>query len=648
MQISTAIYIGGQTATPVYKLMLAKSGAGTVLASPAQVDSFYDVGTTVTLTASPSTGSMFYRWSGTDQSTSNPYVVTMNSHKTEIAVMPASPGFGTFPYEASPKGFASVGAFTYPSGTTGGSGSGSQKVYVTNSDDLANLMLRRVDASHTLNFPPLIVYIIGTLTTGTVVTDMCDVKDAYDISIIGVGVDAKLSGFGLNIVRSKNIIVRNLKVENSPIDGFTIQANDVDGTGNHIWIDHCDITNCYDGALDPTHTVSYMTASWNHFYKHEKTCLQGHSNSQTSDVTMKVTWHHNFFDSTGQRHPRVRFGKAHVYNNYYKKNTLYGVSSNKEADVVVEGSYFLDVTLPMDTCRDGDSTPGDVVERNNIFVNCGVPQTRGTSFDPSTYYSYSLDSAASIPAMLEAYAGSGKYDFSSNETPVQYQIVSSAGAHGSITPMGTTFVTSGGSQSYTILPNTGYRVAKVLVDGDSVGTMISYDFTNVTTNHTISVTFAVTEQSTSIAMSTGWNLVSIPRILLNYQPGYVFPHKSGSIYAYNTSARLYNTALILANGPGYWVNNSITDTTIISGSAPGSLTDTAAQAGWVLIGSRDTSIQISSLVFSDGADEIGSVFRYDASPGQRQYVKTTVINPGEAVWINVQGATSWPCTITIP
>ncbi len=154
--------------------------------------------------------------------------------------------------------------------------------------------------------------------------------------------------------------------------------------------------------------------------------------------------------------------------------------------------------------------------------------------------------------------------------------------------------------------------------------------------------------SDSLFLSPGWNLVSIPRILLNYQPGYVFPHKSGSIYAYNTSLRLYNTASILANGPGYWVNNSITDTTIISGLTTGSLIDTAAQTGWVLIGSRDTSIQVSSLVFSNGAYKSGSVFRYDASPGQRQYVKTTVINPGEAVWINVQGATSWPCTITIP
>ena len=412
------IYIGGQAATQAYKLVLSASGSGTVAAAPASADSFYDASTSVMLTASPSGGSSFYHWSGTELGAANPWTVAMTSNHTEIGVMPPNPGFGDFPYESAPKGFAGVGAFTYPDGTTGGTGPGSSSVYVTNSDDLGNLLLRRVDVDHSLNFPPLTIYVIGTLIPGSVVTNMCDVKDVYDISIIGVGVDATLSGFGLNVVRAKNIIVRNLKIQNSPIDGITVQADDVDGTGNHLWFDHNTITNCYDGALDITHTASYATVSWNHFYNHDKLCLMGHSDSQTSDVTMKVTYHHNYFDSTGQRHPRVRYGKAHVYNNYYRKNHLYGVSSNDGADVLVEGNYFVNVPLPTDTSRDG-SIPGDVVERNNIFNNCGAPpQTRGTAFEASAYYGYRMDDPATLPALLPAYAGSGKWDFSGGGIPV--------------------------------------------------------------------------------------------------------------------------------------------------------------------------------------------------------------------------------------
>lgn len=76
--------------------------------------------------------------------------------------------------------------------------------------------------------------------------------------------------------------------------------------------------------------------------------------------------------------------------------------------------------------------------------------------------------------------------------PTSYTITSSAGANGSITPNGTTTVTSGGSQNYTFSPAPGFTVASVVVDGASVGSPTSYTFSNVTANHTISVTFSAT------------------------------------------------------------------------------------------------------------------------------------------------------------
>ncbi len=50
----------------------------------------------------------------------------------------------------------------------------------------------------------------------------------------------------------------------------------------------------------------------------------------------------------------------------------------------------------------------------------------------------------------------------------------------------------GGNQTFTITPNTGYRVVNVLVDGASVGAVTAYTFNNVTANHTISATFSNT------------------------------------------------------------------------------------------------------------------------------------------------------------
>lgn len=412
------ITLRGQTATSVYKLMLAKSGAGTVAALPASADSFYDAGTQVTLTAYPEPNNMLHRWTGTDQSRNNPFIITMNTHKTVVGVMASVAGMPNLPYQTSPRGFASVGALGYPNGTTGGSGS-PHFVYVTTYADLVSVLLRRVDANRTLNMPPLTIYIIGTLTG----SGMVDVKDASDISIIGVGVDATLSGFGLNIVRSYNVIVRNVRIQNSPDDGISLDANDNIANGHHIWIDHCTFTNCYDGALDITHGIPYVTVSWNYFFNHDKTSLVGHSDSQTSDTTIKVTYHHNYFDGTGQRHPRVRFGKVHVFNNYFRNVLMYGVSSNREADVVVEGNYFLNVPVPYESLRVGTSYPGDLVARNNILTGTtGAGSTRGTAFEPSMFYSYTMDPPAFIPDLVQLYAGSGKYDFSGGgegQLPVQ-------------------------------------------------------------------------------------------------------------------------------------------------------------------------------------------------------------------------------------
>lgn len=70
-----------------------------------------------------------------------------------------------------------------------------------------------------------------------------------------------------------------------------------------------------------------------------------------------------------------------------------------------------------------------------------------------------------------------------------YTIMASSGLNGTVTPTGTTTLCSGGNQTYTITPDMGYVIADVLVDGNSVGAVASYTFTNVTSNRTISAAF---------------------------------------------------------------------------------------------------------------------------------------------------------------
>jgi hypothetical protein len=70
-----------------------------------------------------------------------------------------------------------------------------------------------------------------------------------------------------------------------------------------------------------------------------------------------------------------------------------------------------------------------------------------------------------------------------------YAITASAGANGSISPSGSINVTHGASQSFSIIPDAGYRVANVVVDSVSQGAITSHTFTNVQAAHSISATF---------------------------------------------------------------------------------------------------------------------------------------------------------------
>jgi pectate lyase len=423
------IQIAGDVATPIYKLTLLKSGEGSVSAS--SNETYFNVGTEVTLTATPSAGNIFYRWNGTEVSYTNPFTITMNSHRTQIALMNDFSSYSTFPYEVNPRGFASLPGRGIQTGTTGGSGIGSNVIYVSTALELQNAMYQRVDANGVSGYAPLTVYVVGILSRDAGIGEMVDVKDVYDVSIIGVGSDATITGFGLNVTRSKNIIIRNIKFASWSDDAISVDAADDPNKGNHVWIDHCTFTytpppgyptaSGPDGSVDITHTVDFSTVSFCLFDSTDKNSLVGHSNSNVVDTAMKLSYHHNWFKNSNQRNPRVRFAKVHVFNNYYTNNSIYGVSSNMEADVLVEGNYFFNTPIPTETSRDG-SPQGDLVERYNIMVNCGPAGTRGDAFEASSFYSYSLDPASEIPDKVSALAGSGLFDFSNPEVIIPVEL----------------------------------------------------------------------------------------------------------------------------------------------------------------------------------------------------------------------------------
>lgn len=210
---------------------------------------------------------------------------------------------------------------------------------------------------------PLAIRLIGNITdpsyllSGDAVIEN-DNNAAGSITVEGIGSDAVVNGWGIRIKKGSNIEIRNL--------GFMLtDAGEGDNVGlqqdnDHIWVHNCDMFYGApggdadqakgDGALDCKKST-YITFSYNHFWDSGKCNLLGLSENTTSGLY--ITYHHNWYDHSDSRHPRVRFYSAHVYNNYYDGNSKYGTGSTEGSSVFMEGNYFRNCKYPMLTSMQG-------------------------------------------------------------------------------------------------------------------------------------------------------------------------------------------------------------------------------------------------------------------------------------------------------
>ncbi len=76
-------------------------------------------------------------------------------------------------------------------------------------------------------------------------------------------------------------------------------------------------------------------------------------------------------------------------------------------------------------------------------------------------------------------------------------------AHGSISPSGKISVPSGGSQIFTITPDTGYYISDVHVDSVSIGSVSVFEFSNITSDHSINATFSRLTYQVFVETGTG-------------------------------------------------------------------------------------------------------------------------------------------------
>src|SRR5262249_22606076 len=163
----------------------------------------------------------------------------------------------------------------------------------------------------------------------------------------------------------------------------------------------------YDGLLDIKNESSFITVSWSNIHDHFKASLISSGDEQTSDVVIRATYHHNYFHNDGSRLPSIRFGRAHVFNNFYENNTIGScVDSRMGAVVKVDDNYF---STPKDTIGwfEGPMT-GSWDVSNNIFSQCTGAQPTVSTGQLTVPYAFTPDAPDGLPTSVPAGAGVGK------------------------------------------------------------------------------------------------------------------------------------------------------------------------------------------------------------------------------------------------
>lgn len=259
------------------------------------------------------------------------------------------------------------------------------------------------------------------------------------VTIEGIGNDATVNGWTLRLVSNDNVEVRNLGFMNTRAaepDNLTLEKN------SHIWVHNCDLfyggaggdsdQAKGDGALD-TKTSTYITHSYNHFWDSGKCNLQNMKESGD----FKITYHHNWYDHSDSRHPRIRTATVHVYNNYFDGNAKYGVGVTYGASAFVENNYFRSTATmrPMLSSKQGTDALGEgtfsgenggIIKAFGNYFDCTAANlkliTQNTASAVNDFDCYEVSSRdEQVPASVKTLSGGTTYNnFDTAEDMYEY------------------------------------------------------------------------------------------------------------------------------------------------------------------------------------------------------------------------------------
>ena len=278
-------------------------------------------------------------------------------------------------------GFATYNAL----GTCGVTGGGAGKVVHVNT----RAELERYASSD----EPYVIIIDSDITGGGVNDLQDEIHVNSNKTIIGAGSGKTLNGVALLSRDKQKIIIRNIRLTRGRIDGVAFH------NCHHVWVDHCDLGNSYDGLLDITNGSDFVTVSWVKLHDHNKVSITNSGTCHYEDYNKeRVTFAHCMFNNNTQRNPRIGYGKMHIYNSYWENIKLYCIGFHSQAQVLSENNYFSPTARHPFCNQYTDQLPycGYLTDKGSYFANGNPGRSHNRpftdiSYSPLDYYEYSFD-----------------------------------------------------------------------------------------------------------------------------------------------------------------------------------------------------------------------------------------------------------------
>ena len=233
------------------------------------------------------------------------------------------------------------------------------------------------------------------------------IKVASNKTLRGLDRNSRILGATLNLSNARNVIVRNLTLEN--INPGLVEAGDAITLNNssHVWIDHVRFNLISDGHVDIQDSQN-VTLSWNRFDGVNPAVCGNQHHYTSAIVNSRVTLHHNFWNKTSGRNPKLDGAntRAHLYNNHWLDTTYFAINAGDSAQAKVEGNFFANARRPHWNAGGGLlDAPLASNRYTGVSATDAYRHTGARVFDDLLLYPYRLDPADQIPAQLGAGAG---------------------------------------------------------------------------------------------------------------------------------------------------------------------------------------------------------------------------------------------------